>query len=264
MARLTRKVSIDPRNYLFTFEVDRRFPKPLPGQFVQVASSIELTLRRPFSVAGASRPGEVELLVELRGKGTRTLAARHEGSTVSLLGPMGNTFSEPSTGEVAVLVAGGIGVAGLRYLAHELAEEGKRLVILVGARTRDALLLGDLLPSATEDDRVRVAFSTDDGSAGHWGTVCELLESELDALGEDRIASPRLYCCGPPAMLREAAAIAAAREIPCEVLLEEIMACGTGACRGCVVMTKHGYRTVCSDGPVFDAAELVFEEAPNA
>ena len=257
-------MSIDPKNYLFTLEVDRRFPKPLPGQFVQVASSTALTLRRPFSVAGASRPGEIELLVELRGKGTRSFAERHEGATVSILGPLGNTFSEPSTGEIAVLVAGGIGVAGLRYLAQELAEEGRRLIILVGARTREALLVGNLLPSATEDGRIRLEFSTDDGSAGHWGTVCGLLDSELKALEADRIASPRLYCCGPPAMIREAAAIAAAREIPCEVLLEEIMACGTGACRGCVVMTKHGYRTVCSDGPVFDAAELVFEEAPNA
>ena len=257
-------MSIDPKNYLFTLEVGRRFPRPLPGQFVQVASSSELTLRRPFSVAGASRPGEIELLVELRGKGTRSFAERHEGSTVSILGPLGNTFSEPSTGEIAVLVAGGIGVAGLRYLAQELAEEGRRLIILVGARTRDALLLGDLLPSATADGRIRVEFSTDDGSAGHRGTVCELLDSELEALEADRLASPRLYCCGPPAMIREAAAIASAREIPCEVLLEEIMACGTGACRGCVVMTKHGYRTVCSDGPVFDAAELVFKEAPNA
>jgi len=256
-ARLTKKASITPRSYLFTLEVDREFATPMPGQFVHVAASEELTLRRPFSVAGVPRERSLDLLVELRGKGTRTLAEQAEGSSVSVMGPLGNWFSPPREGATAILVAGGIGVAGLRYLAEEFVHDGRPVLLLVGARTREGLLDG-LMPRP--NGGITLELSTDDGSTGTAGTVCELLASHLE-----RVENPaRVYACGPPAMLKEAAAVALRHGLPCEVLLEEIMACGTGACRGCVVNTKHGYKTVCSDGPVFDAAELLFEGGPYA
>lgn len=220
---------------------------------MHVTASSELTLRRPFSVAGVRSPGTLELLVELRGKGTRGLAALPEGASVPLMGPLGNTFTLPEPGATAVLVAGGIGVAGLRFLAERLAADGVPLLMLVGARTKDVLLT-ELLPQPSDDGRVRLEVATDDGTAGRQGTVCQLFEEVARDLGP----SARVYCCGPPAMIEEAARIARWADLPCEALLEETMACGVGACRGCVVETRDGYKAVCSDGPVFDVRDLVF------
>jgi dihydroorotate dehydrogenase electron transfer subunit len=258
-ATLAAKASLSGKNCLFTLAVDGTFPTPEPGQFVHVAASPELTLRRPFSVAGVGAPGMLDLLLELRGRGTRGLAALNEGASVPLMGPLGNTFTFPEPGTAAVLVAGGIGVAGLRYLAFRLVAEGVPLLMLVGARTKDGLLT-DLLPEPTDDGRVKLRVSTDDGSAGRAGTVCELLAEATPELD----ARTRVYCCGPPAMIEEVARLARSAGVPCEALLEEIMACGVGACRGCVVETRQGYRAVCSDGPVFDVSDLVFDGGGGA
>lgn len=218
-----------------------------------MAAPPELSLRRPFSVAGARGRGTIELLVEVRGRATRALAGLPEGSALDVLGPLGNGFSAPGDWETAVLVAGGIGVAGLRLLAGRLVEGATPTLMLVGARTEEELLSG-LLPSGAGAARSRIEVATDDGSIGFAGPVTGLLEKHVRSIG----VPARIYCCGPRGMIMETARIAADRGLRCEALLEEIMACGVGACRGCVVETREGYRTVCSDGPVFDAADLVF------
>jgi dihydroorotate dehydrogenase electron transfer subunit len=258
-AKLTRRVSVAPENFLFTLDVGTGFPEPRPGQFVQVSTLSELTLRRPFSVAGVREERLIDILVELRGKGTHGLASLPYRAELDVLGPLGSWFSQPEEGETAVLVAGGIGVAGLRMLAQELLGEAVRTLALVGARTGE-MLLDHLLPAATGGGRARIATATDDGSSGFRGTVTELLEHELHQLR----SRARIYCCGPHGMIREVARIAKRTDTPCEALLEEIMACGVGACRGCVVRTNDGYVTACKDGPVFDTADLVFEEALDA
>jgi len=220
---------------------------------VHVACSPELTLRRPFSIAGVPATGEIEILFEIRGAGTESLAARDEGESVSVLGPLGNAFTADPE-RFPILVAGGIGVAGLRLLARHIADGDDEALLLAGAR--DAVrLLDAALPRTGRDGGLRILTATDDGSAGFEGTVCRLLRRTLDEI--DR--PPRLYACGPIGMIREVAGIAAEHGVPCEVSLEERMACGVGACRGCVVRTVDGYRTVCADGPVFDATRLVFE-----
>ncbi|MEA3409773.1 MAG: dihydroorotate dehydrogenase electron transfer subunit [Candidatus Eisenbacteria bacterium] len=246
---------MSPTSYLFTFEAGPDLPTARPGQFVNVAVSEDLTLRRPFSVAGIPSPGRFDLLVETRGKGTRALAEKHVGAIVGVLGPLGNEFTLPDADSVSLLVAGGIGVAGLRLLAQELRRGYHRIHALVGART-SAGLLHHVLPPPTGDGEVLIETATDDGSEGFHGTVTGLLERVLGELN----APARVYCCGPPAMIAAAADVAAANSVPCEALLEEMMACGVGACRGCVVATRSGYKSVCSDGPVFDTSELVLEE----
>ena len=256
---LAKKVSASPTCYLFTFEADLEFPTPRPGQFVNVAVSDDLTLRRPFSVAGVPAPGRFELLVEVRGKGTRALAEKPIGSAVSVVGPLGNEFTLPEPGDVPLLVAGGIGAAGLRLLAQELRRGGHRTRALVGARTSEGLL-DHVLPPQAGDEETSLEVATDDGSEGFHGTVTGLLERALGELD----APARVYCCGPPAMIAATADIAAKAGVPCEALLEEMMACGVGACRGCVVATRSGYKAVCSDGPVFDTSELVLEELVRA
>lgn len=243
-------------SFLCELDAGRGFPDARPGQFVHVRTPAGVTLRRPFSVAGVTGRGRFELLIRERGCGTRSLAALEAGAPISVVGPLGNAFTLPEPQRIAVLVGGGIGVAGLRLLAGRIAGDGGRALLLVGATTGSELL-HHVLPGETEDGRIRLRVSTDDGSQGLRGTVCSLLERELDGLP---VSGVRIYCCGPRAMLSSGARVAIAHEFPCEVLMEEVMACGVGACRGCVVRTRHGYRAACSDGPVFDASEVVFEE----
>jgi dihydroorotate dehydrogenase electron transfer subunit len=221
---------------------------------VHVRTPADLALRRPFSVAAVTGPGRFELLVRVRGKGTDALVSLSAGAPVSVIGPRGSGFTLPAPGEAAVLVAGGIGVAGLRLLAQMLATRGGKLIALVGARTNESLLDG-ALPAATADGRVRIEVATDDGTRGFRGTVCALLERTLPEVSRPA----RVYCCGPAPMLRAASRTALSAGHACEVLVEEIMACGVGACRGCVVSTRRGYRAACSDGPVFDAADVLFD-----
>jgi len=220
---------------------------------VHVRTPADVALRRPLSVAAVTGPGRFEVLVRRRGAGTSALLALPPGSEVSVLGPLGNGFGLPAEGETAVLVAGGIGAAGLRLLALTLARRGSPQVVLVGAPAADDLLDG-AMPAPTADGGVRVEVATDDGSRGLRGTACDLLRRTLPT-----VKGARVFCCGPTAMLREASRLALDAGVRCEVLVEEVMACGVGACRGCVVRTRHGYRAACSDGPVFDAADLVFD-----
>jgi dihydroorotate dehydrogenase electron transfer subunit len=250
---------VSPTSFLFTFEAGPELSTPRPGQFVNVSVSEELALPRPFSVAGIPARGRFDLLVEVRGKGTRALAEMPVGGSVRVLGPLGTGFTMPGEGGAALLVAGGIGVAGLRLLAQELRRGYHRLHALVGARSAEGLL-HHVLPAPTGDGEVLLETATDDGSEGFHGTVTALLERVLD----EREAPERVYCCGPPAMIAAAAEVTAARGIACEAALEEMMACGVGACRGCVVDTKSGYRCVCSDGPVFDTSELKLSELVHA
>jgi dihydroorotate dehydrogenase electron transfer subunit len=251
-ATLARTQRAAAESVLVTLEVGPGFPPARPGQFVSVVASREQTLRRPFSIAGVPRAGAIDLLIEARGKGTREIASLEEGASLDVMGPLGNAFTLSGTDET-LLVAGGIGVAGLRYLAEEIGRAGRTATMLVGARSRDRLL-HHLLPSVDGHPEARVA--TDDGTAGFAGTVCDLFEREAPSLER----GTRIYCCGPRSMLERVAGLALARDFRCEVLLEEVMACGVGACRGCVVGTVHGYRAVCSDGPVFDARDIVWED----
>jgi dihydroorotate dehydrogenase electron transfer subunit len=259
VAKLAARLSVSPTSYLFTFESEPGFQTPRPGQFVDIAASEDLTLRRPFSVAGVPSPGRFELLVEVRGPGTRALESRQIGSRVEMSGPLGNSFDMPEDGEAALIIAGGIGVAGVRFLASELGRQGFRAHALVGART-GAGLLHHVLPAPTEDGGVIVDVATDDGTEGFQGPVTGLLKRAL----EMHDGPLRVYCCGPPAMIAGVAESASEAGVPCQALLEEMMACGVGACRGCVVKTRAGYRTVCGDGPVFDTRELALEELVRA
>jgi len=255
-ARITRRTRVAEASWLFTLETE--LDRVRPGQFVQVEVPGPFALRRPFSVAGAPEDGTVEFLIETRGDATRRLVSLPEGTEVAMSGPLGRPFDPHPEGRTAVLIAGGIGVAGLRLLAFELAAAGDGFVALVGARRTGRLLVGTL-PRPDDGRRVRIECATDDGSRGTCGTVCDLFRGIADELP----ASCHVYLCGPRAMIDDAGRAALERGFGASALLEETMACGVGACRGCVVSTRHGYRTVCSDGPVFDVADLIPERGPD-
>lgn len=218
-----------------------------PGQFVMVRGEWgpHPVLPRAFSLVEAGASGAV--LVREIGEGTRRLARMRAGDALSVLGPRGHGYADIPADRTPVLVAGGVGAAPLVFLAERLAAGGRRPVALFGARSKDDLPLADRLAAACD---LRVA--TEDGSRGERGLVTALLAPLLAEGGPVEICA-----CGPERMLEAVARLAVAARAPCQVTLESPMACGMGTCKGCAVLAASGdYRYVCSDGPVFEAAEI--------
>ncbi len=234
----------------------------LPGQCVdiQITSGLDPLLRRPFGIHAAGR-GTIDILYEIVGRGTLFLSQKRPGEYVDVIGPFGTGFRLPPSAFrlPAVLIAGGMGVAPLLFLAEKLAE-GKRQktkgksTVLIGAQTK----AGILCAAEFRKYGCEVHLATDDGSAGYRGYVSGLLERHLAKID---YRPPVLYACGPQPMLREVSRIAAGRGLPLQVSLEAHMSCGIGACLGCVVETTAGFKRVCKEGPVFDAGEIVWGEA---
>jgi dihydroorotate dehydrogenase electron transfer subunit len=194
-------------------------------------------LARAVSVMRVGDAGDVEFLLEDVGPGTKRLCELGPGEALSVLGPLGRGFSAPATDGELVLVGGGIGIAPL--LAAQERWGGRALL---GFR--------DTAHAAGAGPFADAQVATDDGSVGHHGLVTELLKQVLER------RSATVYACGPPAMLTAVGALALARGAPCELALEAPMACGFGACWGCAVATRDGYRRVCVDGPVFAAQAM--------
>lgn len=248
-----------PGYYRMGLECAAGFETAQPGQFVMIrtADAAEPLLRRPFSLLGLvrekGRVTGIEILFKVVGRGTERLTRCRTGDRLSIIGPLGNAFLVPESCRQLVLVAGGIGVPPIRFLAQSLLEREdglNRCVVFIGGRSQDDLVcISEFdLPGFLLD------VSTDDGSRGHRGLVTHSLERTLDSTPVDLICA-----CGPPAMLKAVAAIALRRNIPCQVSIEAMMACGMGACLGCAVETTDDdgrYRHACVDGPVFDAGRI--------
>ena len=222
---------------------------PQPGQFYML-STVERWgggaderpyLPRAFSYARA-REEELSFLLEVVGPGTARLAELRAGEGLALVGPLGIGWRPPRDGARPLLVGGGIGAAPLLCWQDELGPEAK---VLLGFRSAEYARAASLFAGSPE-------IATDDGSAGRQALVTDLLREQLDA---DPAAT--VYACGPPAMLEAVRAICAETEVPAQLALESGMACGFGACFGCVVPTREGYVRLCVDGPVLDADELM-------
>jgi dihydroorotate dehydrogenase electron transfer subunit len=231
-------------------------PPPDPGQFSMLAAverwgggeDERPYLPRAFSVARWA-DGEAHYLLEDVGPGTNRLCELGAGDEVWVLGPLGKGFSAPADGRRSVLVGGGVGIAPLAIWQDSLLARGLPHALLLGFRDGDRAIGAKLLRCA------RVA--TDDGSLGHHGFVTDLLAEALD---EDPQAI--VYACGPPQMLEAIRALCAERDVAARLALESGMACGFGACYGCVVpIHGGGYLRVCVDGPVVDAGLLDEVEA---
>ncbi len=236
-----------------------------PGQFVNVGfpDRTDPLLARPFAVFDA-RPGEVDVLFKKVGRGTGLMAELEAGDHVRIIGPLGTPWRlEPA--EASVLVAGGTGWGALHMLGKVLASEGREVRAIWGQCDADAFPEAGAIAAGEGASDAGPILSTDDGSRGFCGNAVDCLGDLL----QDELAGrrPALYGAGPVAMLRALAQLARARGLPCQVSLEARMACGIGVCRGCVVNAKGPHpetglrrRTVCTDGPVFDAAEIDWED----
>lgn len=230
-------------------EEPEAFRAVLPGQFVQIRVDNNKTtfLRRPISINDVDIDNRtITLLIRKAGEGTRAICSLTKDDKINLIWPLGNGFTLDAHEDARVLLmGGGVGVAPLLYLGKTLKQMGLEPEFLLGAQTAADLLLLDSFEKIG-----KVHISTDDGSAGEKGLVTKhsVLESEFD----------KIYCCGPLPMMKGVAAHCRKREIDCEVSLENVMACGVGACLCCVEPTVKGNRCVCTEGPVFNITELLW------
>lgn len=233
--------------------VDLEGPLPQAGQFYMLAAAERWGggegerpfLPRAFSVLRASgdqagRP-QLHFLIEDVGPGTRRLCELGAGDDLLLVGPLGRGFTPPRDGRHPLLVGGGVGIAPLAIWQDQL---GGGAAALLGFRDATRARGAALLSGPT--------VATDDGSVGHHGLVTELLAEELE-LGADSV---EVYSCGPEPMLEAVRLLCDEHGTPAQLALESGMACGYGACFGCVVPTRHGYLRLCLEGPVLDAALL--------
>jgi dihydroorotate dehydrogenase electron transfer subunit len=238
--------------------LDGSGPDPRPGQFYMLATQDRWGggaderpyLPRAFSYARARRVAdglELDFLLESVGPGTERLAALEPDEGLALVGPLGVGFRPPQAGARPILVGGGIGVAPLVCLHDELLATGPLPTLLLGFRTAAHAQATALFPGVAE-------IATDDGSVGRRALVTELLRERLaDDPGGGAASPAAVFACGPPAMLEAIRVVCAEHGVPAQLALESGMACGFGACFGCVVPTKTGYIRLCLDGPVIDA-----------
>jgi len=238
-------------------------------------------LRRPFSLAGRrdAEAGRVELDIIYRtiGIGTHWLAGVEPGRGLSVIGPLGNSFRLSKDRPLAALVGGGVGIPPMIYLAETLAAAGKETYAFCGAKAADLLSLS-VQPGAeaARDGRptdcvaefaafaVRTAVATDDGSLGFAGLVSDLFAKWLDGQSQPG-GELVVYACGPEAMMRAVAEVCIAAGVECQLAMERHMACGMGTCQSCVVKVRDespagwSYKLCCTDGPVFDARDIVWD-----
>jgi dihydroorotate dehydrogenase electron transfer subunit len=234
-----------------------------PGQFVMVRlpdRDVPL-LRRPFSVHNILiEDGGVrgfELLYKVVGQGTRGMSERRSGEVLDVLGPLGNGFSYPDTFQHAFVVAGGVGVATLCFLVAELVRKQgvKSTVFLGGCSAADILCL-----DAFKDMGTEVFVTTEDCSLGEKGLVTLEVEKALTIQPKPDV----IYACGPTPMLKAIGEIAGKYEVPCQISLETVMACGFGVCLGCAVEKVEApgtYFHTCTDGPVFDSRQVLLNSS---
>jgi len=221
-----------------------------PGQFLQLRAweGSSPLLRRPFSIAGVRDSRYILLLVKVRGAATRIISGLDAGSSVELIGPLGTSFDPAPESEPVFLVAGGVGVAPLRFFIQHTSGGQARPTLFFGSYdSGEAAILDDDLFSG-----ITVVQATEDGSAGTKGFVTEALAHGIKA-----DAPAGILVCGPAPMMRETVRIAGGAGVPCMVSLETYMGCGIGACMGCAVPAAGGgYFHACTEGPVVDASRI--------
>ncbi|MBA3061628.1 MAG: dihydroorotate dehydrogenase electron transfer subunit [Atribacteria sp.] len=261
---LSRK-EVAPNIFLNKLSAPSVAQEALPGQFIHIKCSIDNypLLRRPLSIHRIDREkGEIYILFQVVGEGTKLLSQREVGDDLDVLGPLGNGFNIYPESRKIMIVGGGIGVAPLLALCEESIRQGKEVRVLIGALKKE-LVIGE---ESFKILGAKVDVATDDGSYQYKGLVTDLLERII----KERWLADQIFACGPKPMLKKIVEISLDAHIDCQLSLEERMACGIGACLGCVCKiktkdkkeykVKYEYKRVCVDGPVFGGSEVVWDD----
>ncbi len=232
-----------------------------PGQFVNIKIEEDTTapffplLRIPLGIHRIGKE-KISFLYKVVGEKTELLSKKRKGEKIDILGPLGTGFDVPAIqknkNKRILMVAGGHGVAPLYALAEQLTGRKDQIEVFLGACGKKHIVCDKEFRKL----KTKVYVATDDGSKGFKGHVTWLLEKHLEEYTRKEIRNTIIYACGPKPMLAAVARLAKRFKIPAQVSVDEYMACGIGACLGCAIRTRDGYKMVCKDGPVFDAQEI--------
>ena len=255
-AKLLKKEELAKGIFKFSVQADEIINTAKPGNFIEIRvnDDIEPFLRRPISIHNMDREnGILEFIFQEKGKGTKILSARREGELIDIIGPLGYGTFKYSSYENLAIIGGGIGVFPLYELAKCAKSENKNVNIYLGFRNKDLVVLEEEFKNVSNN----FILTTDDGSYSQKGFAIDFLKKDIE---QGKIDS--LYACGPLPMLRAVRELAIEKNIPCQISLEEKMACGLGVCLGCAVKTAESpkdapeYWHVCKAGPVFEAKNV--------
>ena len=255
-AKLLKKEELKPGIFKFAVQADEIVKIAKPGNFIEIRvnDDIEPFLRRPISIHNMDREkGVLEFIFQEKGKGTKILSSRREGELIDIIGPLGfGTFKYSSYQNLAI-IGGGIGVFPLYELAKCAKQENKNINTYLGFRNKELVVLENEFKNVSNN----LIITTDDGSYAEKGFAIDFLKKDIE---EGKIDS--IYACGPLPMLRAVRELALEKNIPCQISLEEKMACGLGVCLGCAVKTAASHKEtpeywhVCKAGPVFQAKDV--------
>ena len=248
LASIISNSEVMPRVHLIWLESPQIASEAKPGQFVMVRCGEETVLRRPLSIHQVADATKIAFLFTVVGKGTYWLSQRQAGDSIDLLGPLGNGFAIRPGSHNLLLVAGGIGIAPLCFLAQEALYQEHSVTLLLGAPTANQLYSSHFLPPEAE-----LIVATEDGTTGKKGIITDLLPDFIDR-------ADQIFACGPTSMYRAIASQSQHLLKPVQISLEVRMGCGRGVCYGCTVKTKNGLKHVCQDGPVFDLDNILWNE----
>ena len=255
-AKLLKKEELKPGIFKFSVQADEILKTAKPGNFIEIRvnDDIEPFLRRPISIHNIDiENGILEFIFQEKGKGTKILSIRREGELIDIIGPLGfGTFKYSSFKNLAI-IGGGIGVFPLYELAKSANLDNVNVNTYLGFRNKDLVVLEDEFRKVSNN----LIITTDDGSYSQKGFAIDFLKKDIEDGKVDSI-----YACGPLPMLRAIRELALEKNIPCQISLEEKMACGLGVCLGCAVKTAASskdapeYWHVCKAGPVFQAKDV--------
>lgn len=243
---------IKPEIFELVLYVPEIAAKAKPGQFIQIKINDDsVLLRRPMSIMNSdAQKEEIKIWYRVVGKGTQALAKSKQGELLDIMGPLGNCFYVKQEVKTIALVGGGVGVAPLFFFASVIKNTNPEVktYAIVGARNKD-LVIG---VKEFENLGVEVVVTTDDGSEGKKGFTTDALKELSEKIQIDQVAT-----CGPQPMMMVVAGLCQEKNIFCLMSMESPMACGVGACHGCAVKTKIGYRRVCKEGPIFRGVDVL-------
>lgn len=243
---------LNDTNFLIRLVAKEPLPKIFPGQFVNIdiPNAKEIFLRRPFSVFEVDiSDNSISIIVKILGRGSKMLTEIRSGEALSLIYPLGKSFTYPGTNERILAIGGGSGVAPMLFLAKESGLPATNVDIILGARSANDYIIIDKYKKYGH-----LHYTTEDGSLGAKGFVIHhpLFTNEIKKYD-------RIYACGPDAMMKAVAREAKKAGVFCEVSLENLMACGFGVCLCCIEPTNDGNKCVCTEGPVFNINELKWQ-----
>lgn len=272
-ARVLSQLAYDAEQFVLRLAAPKCAAHALPGSFAHLTCDATIPMRRPLSIMRADpAAGWIEILYKVVGAGLQALAAHKAGDELSVLGPIGKPFTPHAERPRALLLGGGVGIPPMVFLAERLKEDRHyKPLVLMGSevpfpfRTRPSALILPGMPHGSiacmpllEEWGVPSRLASKSDFPGCYpGFVTELAAEWLASLGKAQLAEVEIFSCGPTPMLKASAALARRFGVPCQVSLEEFMACAVGGCAGCTVLVRTpegpAMKRVCVDGPVFDA-----------